>query len=53
VVRVEGNVLLDFGLVYTLQNGQSVPNAGDSHLFQFLVFERNQCFADDFVLYNE
>jgi hypothetical protein len=49
VVRIERDVLLHFGLIHALQNGQSVAHAGDAHFLQLIVFQSDERFADDFV----
>jgi len=47
MVRVQGNILLDFDLIYTFQNGQSMADTVDSHFLQLLVLQGNERFADN------
>lgn len=49
MVRIKGNFLLNLNVVYPFQDGEPVPYAHDGHLFQFLMSQRHQGFADNFV----
>jgi hypothetical protein len=51
MVRVQGNILLDFDLIYTFQNGQSMADTVNSHFFQLLVLQGNERFADNPVFW--
>lgn len=50
MIRVDGNILLDFGFVDALKNCQAVPDARDAHLFQFVMFQGYQRFSHNFIL---
>lgn len=51
MVRINGDVLLDLGLVDTFQNGQPVAHAADPHFLELIVLQRNQCLADNLVFF--
>ena len=51
MVRIERNFLLNLDVVYPFQNSEPVPHAHDGHLLQFLMSQRHQSFADNFVFY--
>lgn len=49
MIWVQRDILLDFRLVYALQYCQSMPDAGDTHLFQLFMLQSDKSFADNFV----
>ena len=51
MICVKRDVLFDFGLVNTLQNGQAMAHADDAHLLQFIMFQCDQRFSHNFIFY--
>ena len=51
MIRVEWNLMFDLGLVYILKDGQAMSHTGDTHFFQFIMFQSNKRLADNFIFY--
>lgn len=50
MIWVQRYVLVDLDVVYTLQDGKSMADAGDSHLLEFIMTQRHECLSNDFML---
>ena len=50
MIWIKWNVLFDFGLVHTLQDSQPMSHTGNTHFLQFIMFESDESFADNFIL---
>lgn len=50
IIRLDGNVLIDFHVIDVFQDGQPMANTGDPHFLEFIVFQCHQCFAFDAML---
>jgi hypothetical protein len=51
MVRIHGNVLFHFGFVDTFEDGQSMSNAGNAHLFQLIMLQSDESLPDNFVFW--
>lgn len=51
VIRLDGNVLVDFHVIDVFQDGQPMANTGNAHLLQFIVLECHKCFTFNAMLY--
>jgi hypothetical protein len=49
MIRINRYVLIDFDFVHILEYCQPVANAGNSHLFQFIMLQRYQGLAYYFI----
>lgn len=49
MVRINRNVLLNFGFIYALEDRQAVPNTRDAHLLELVMFQGHKCFSHYFV----
>ena len=50
VFRFDGDVLPDLSVVYLLEDSQAMAHAGNAHLFEFVMFEGDQCLSNNAVL---
>lgn len=53
MVRVYGDVLLDFEVVDAPQDGQAMAEAVDSHFFELVVVDGDEGLAIDFFVWVE
>ena len=50
MVNIQRNLLSNFDLIDAFQNRQPMPDTVDAHFLQFIMFERDKCFAHNSVL---
>lgn len=50
MIRLNRYILLNLHIVYSFQYRQSMPHTCDSHLFQFIMLQGNQCFSNNLIL---
>ena len=51
MVGLDGNIMLNFDIVYPFEDGETMPDAGDAHLFQLIMLQHYENLANDVVFY--